>query len=71
MIFLIILFSKLLDIKKIKRTSISSTVMWSAIRVYSGVANLASKYDNSNPLIFRDMAFLCFFFKFFFKKLRY
>ena len=51
---------------------IFSTLLWGAVRVHSGVANLASKYDCSNPLFFRDMAFLCFYFYFFFfKKLRY
>ena len=39
-----------------------STLLWGAVRVHSGVANQASKYDCSNPLIFRDMAFLSFFF---------
>ena len=46
----------------------SSNLYWGAISVYSGVANLASKCDCSNPFIFRDMEFFMIFSCFFIQK---
>ena len=70
--FMIFSLKKNLDVKKINRTSISQPNSG----VHSGVANLESNYDCSNPFSFRDMAFFMIFSCFFFfnldiKKVRY
>ena len=44
------------------KVSNSQPCRWVSIRVLTGVANLASNYDCSNPCSFRDMKFLVFFF---------
>ena len=56
-------FFKNLRYKKIEPNLNFSTLYWVAVKVHSGVENLASKYDCLNPFGFRDMAFFLFFFK--------
>ena len=49
---------------------INLTLKFGAVRLYSGVANLALNCDCSNSFDFRDMAFFMIF-SFFFQNLRY
>ena len=46
-----------LDTKKNNRTSISQPYSGRGARVHSGVVNLESNNDCSNPFVFRVMAF--------------
>ena len=53
-----ICFSRKLRYKKINRTSISQPYSGDAARVHSVCANLEFNNDCSNPIGFREMAFL-------------
>ena len=58
---------KIYEEKKLEMILEPSALKWDAVKVYSGVVNLASKYECSNCFGFRDMAFFfVFFLQFFF-----
>ena len=61
MAFFLNFFSKKIKYKKIEPNLKFSTLYWVAVKVHSGVENLASKYGCLNPFGFRDMAFYDFF----------